>query len=145
MAASKITQEGTVLSVGYPQDTVALIGVIKQCAAIPFEEREGSRLLMSELLDKWSLNILMNLTSEGRLRFNALARHLEGISQKVLTRTLRDLERDGLVDRTIFSEVPVRVEYAITAEGQELLRLTTPIYVWLINHRKKQSARHLSN
>jgi DNA-binding HxlR family transcriptional regulator len=51
-------------------------------------------------------------------------------------RTLRNLARDGLVDRTILSEFLVRVEYVITAEEQELLRLTAPVYVWLIDHRK---------
>jgi DNA-binding HxlR family transcriptional regulator len=70
------------LSVGYPKDTDTLIGVIKQRAAIPFEERAGASLLMRALLDKWSLNILMKVSSEGQLRFNALVRNLQGISQK---------------------------------------------------------------
>lgn len=71
---------------------------------------------------KWTLTIVTLLRSE-TLRFNELKRHAVGISQKTLTITLRELERDGFLTRTMFATIPPRVDYELTALGRELLEL----------------------
>lgn len=79
------------------------------------------RDIMDRFGDKWSLLVILNLGYSGKNRFNELKNKIEGISQRMLTVTLRSLERDGLVNRTIFAEVPPRVEYELTSLGQGLL------------------------
>src|SRR5271165_854259 len=79
-----------------------------------------SRLILDRIADKWTTLIIGILAQAEQRRFNELRRMIGGISQKMLTQTLRDLERDGLVKRTIFAEVPPRVEYALTQLGQTL-------------------------
>ncbi len=71
---------------------------------------------------KWTLTIV-TLLREQTLRFNELKRHADGISQKTLTITLRELERDGFVSRTMFATIPPRVDYELTDLGRELLEL----------------------
>lgn len=72
------------------------------------------RNILSRFSDKWSLLILYTLNLQPTMRFNAMRREIPDISQKMLTNTLRTLEEDGLVTRTIYAEVPPRVEYSIT-------------------------------
>jgi DNA-binding HxlR family transcriptional regulator len=78
-----------------------------------------SRTSLARIANKWTAMVVIAL-SEGRLRFGALRTTVEGISGKVLTETLRDLERDGLVERRVYAEVPPRVEYELTALGRTL-------------------------
>lgn len=75
--------------------------------------------LLSQIGDKWTSLIITRLSS-GPMRFNVLKRNVEGISQKMLTSTLKALERDGFVERTVFPTVPPGVEYALTPFGREL-------------------------
>ena len=75
--------------------------------------------LLSQVGDKWTSLIITRL-STGPMRFNALKRSVDGISQKMLTSTLKSLERDGFVERTVFPTVPPGVEYALTPFGREL-------------------------
>ncbi|WP_050933038.1 winged helix-turn-helix transcriptional regulator, partial [Vibrio harveyi] len=75
------------------------------------------RNVVAQIGDKWSLLILFALV-DGSERFNALKSRIEGISQRMLTQTLRDLEREGYVNRTVHPEVPVRVEYELTKLGR---------------------------
>src|SRR5438552_6791752 len=82
---------------------------------------------------KWALCVLAQLGNEGTLRFNQLIRHLNGISAKTLTDVLKDLQRSGLVKRQAFSEIPPRVEYHLTKEGNELTMLVAPLMVWADN------------
>jgi DNA-binding HxlR family transcriptional regulator len=77
----------------------------------------------------WTLHILGD--SEAPLRFARLLERVEGISQKMLTQTLRHLERDGLVSRTVYAEVPPRVEYALTPDGREILVRFKPFWLWI--------------
>lgn len=79
------------------------------------------RNVLDRFGDKWSILILLILGEEEKLRFNELSKAIPDVSQKMLTVTLRTLESDGLVKRTIFPEVPPRVEYEITAIGKSLL------------------------
>ncbi|MGA5731961.1 winged helix-turn-helix transcriptional regulator [Streptomyces seoulensis] len=75
---------------------------------------------MNRIRDKWTLLVIATL-AESRLRFTDLFRRLPGISQRMLTLTLKNLERDGLVSRTAYAEVPPRVEYALTDTGRSLI------------------------
>ncbi|WP_082069985.1 helix-turn-helix domain-containing protein [Bradyrhizobium sp. LTSP885] len=83
-----------------------------------------------DLIDgKWKAIILYHLLT-GTLRFNELRRRLAKITQRMLARQLRELEEVGLVSRTIFAEVPPRVEYALTAHGQSLEPVIRALWVW---------------
>lgn len=92
--------------------------------------------LLPRLGDKWTIHI-MALLSEAKgnqLRFSQLKNNIEGISQKMLTVTLRELERDGLVIRHVFPEVPPRVEYHLTRIGKEMLPSLTSFMDWMQNN-----------
>jgi DNA-binding HxlR family transcriptional regulator len=89
----------------------------------------ASREMLDLISDKWSAWAIHVLHGRAH-RFKELERALEGISQKVLTQTLRRLERDGLVTRTVFPEVPPRVEYALSSLGQELHQALHVVCEW---------------
>ncbi|MFD6393026.1 winged helix-turn-helix transcriptional regulator [Nocardia sp. NPDC060259] len=100
-----------------------------------------ARQLLSVLADKWVLLVLGALrAADGPVRFNELRRRLDGITQKMLTKTLRDLERDGLVRRTVYPTVPPRVEYAITALGADLGRISHAMGAWVVDHHHEITA-----
>jgi DNA-binding HxlR family transcriptional regulator len=79
------------------------------------------RNVLNRIGDKWSLLVLIELSNTEVMRFNELSSALEDISQKMLTVTLRTLEADGLVNRTMFPQIPPRVEYSLTERGRSLL------------------------
>ncbi|MBT2383988.1 helix-turn-helix domain-containing protein [Streptomyces sp. ISL-11] len=94
-----------------------------------------SRTVVEVLANKWALYVLGALRQQPRpLRFNQLGRTLPGITQKMLTQTLRTLERDGLVTRTVYPTVPPRVEYGLTPLGHEAGLLTVAIGEWALAH-----------
>jgi DNA-binding HxlR family transcriptional regulator len=86
--------------------------------------------------DKWSILVVSRL-GEGALRFNELRRSIGGISQRMLTLTLRGLERDGLVTRTVFATIPPRVDYALTPLGRDLLDPVATLGAWAIRNQAK--------
>lgn len=91
--------------------------------------------------DKWSVLIIMQLGS-GTMRFSDIKRAVAGISQKMLTVTLRGLERDGYVSRTVHPVIPPKVEYALTPLGRELLVPLRALGEWaLLNHGRVLAAR----
>lgn len=92
------------------------------------------REVLDRVGDKWSVLIVVYL-SDGPQRFNALRRRIEGISQRMLTETLRHLERDGLVLRTVYPSVPPRVEYTLTELGQSLRLPLAALATWAEQHR----------
>ncbi|HWE91786.1 MAG TPA: helix-turn-helix domain-containing protein [Pseudonocardiaceae bacterium] len=95
-----------------------------------------ARSVLTVLADKWVLLVLATLRmSGGPVRFNDLRRRLDGITQKMLTRTLRTLERDGLVSRAVYPTVPPRVEYTITELGTGIGALTNAIGSWAEEHQ----------
>ena len=99
------------------------------------------RNVVAQIGDKWSLLILFALV-DGADRFNSLKTRIVGISQRMLTQTLRDLEREGYVERTVFPEVPVRVEYELTPMGQELVKPLYQLVSWADkNHEKIGQSR----
>jgi DNA-binding HxlR family transcriptional regulator len=86
------------------------------------------------LTAKWSLLVLARLAS-GTHRFNELLRQIDGVSRRMLSATLRQLERDGLVKRHVYARVPSRVEYELSATGEQLLLALTPLAGWGIENR----------
>ncbi len=93
------------------------------------------------VFSRWTTPILWTLHSTGRLRFVELERRITTISPKVLTQRLRQLERDGLIERTHYPEVPPRVEYEITDLGRSLAPLFSALSEWSSNLGKVEQAR----
>jgi DNA-binding HxlR family transcriptional regulator len=93
----------------------------------------GSRQVLDRIGDRWSVLIVLTLAG-GVKRYSELAQHIEGVSQKMLTQTLRGLERDGLVTRTVHAAVPPRVDYALTDLGRSLLDLVSGLEAWATTH-----------
>jgi DNA-binding HxlR family transcriptional regulator len=93
-----------------------------------------TRRILDLIGDKWSLLVIHTL-EEGTLRFSELRRLIEAISQRVLTRTLRQLERNGLVTRTVVPTIPPRVSYTLTELGRSLLEAVRPLLTWAIENR----------
>jgi DNA-binding HxlR family transcriptional regulator len=89
--------------------------------------------ILQRIGDKWSVLVVMTLR-DGSRRFSELRRALPGISQRMLTLTLRTLERDGMVHRTVTPTVPPRVDYELTALGQSLQAPVTALGSWAIEH-----------
>lgn len=98
-----------------------------------YAERCPTRMVLDRLADKWALLILDRLQA-GPLRFNGLKRDIQRITQKVLTQTLRKLERDGLVSREVFATVPVSVEYTLTPLGRTLTQTVSALAHWAERH-----------
>ena len=102
------------------------------CDSLTEAQDDLTREMVSRISDKWSL-WTMSVIAENRqpMRFSRIMAHVEGISQKSLTKTLRGLERDGLITRQVFAEVPPRVEYTITILGSEMLDNVAPLWLWV--------------
>src|SRR5689334_1832574 len=92
-----------------------------------------TRKLLDRISDKW-VSLVLAALADGPLRYNDLARKIAGVSQKMLTQTLRTLERDGLVSRTVTPAVPVRVDYELTSLGRTLLPVMQAIKSWAETH-----------
>jgi len=88
-----------------------------------------TRQLVRTIGDRWSLLVLFSI-EEQTLRHQEIRRAVEGISQKMLTQTLRNLEREGLVDRTVYASVPPKVEYALTPLGRDLASIIKQLRTW---------------
>ena len=94
-----------------------------------YSDRCPTRAVLDRIADKWALLILDRL-SDGPARFNVLKREIQGVSQKVLSQTLKLLERDGLISRKAYPTVPVTVEYALTPLGENLTRAVAAFAHW---------------
>jgi DNA-binding HxlR family transcriptional regulator len=88
---------------------------------------------------KWSLSVLAQL-ADGTRRFNELLRQIEGVSRRMLSATLRQLERDGLIVRRVYARVPARVEYDLSGAGEDLLNALEPLAGWSLSHRETLAA-----
>ena len=95
-----------------------------------------AREMLVRVADKWSMYVIHVLADAGPLRFSEIRRRVDGVSQRMLTVTLRGLERDGLVRRAMYPEVPPRVEYALTPLGATLRDIVGELIDW--------SGRHLA-
>jgi DNA-binding HxlR family transcriptional regulator len=92
-----------------------------------------SRQVLDRIGDRWSV-LVVRVLADGTLRHGAIAARIGGITPKMLTQTLRGLERDGLVTRTVYAEIPPRVEYALTDLGRSLLGLARALEEWAETH-----------
>lgn len=102
------------------------------------EDPEAVRELLTKVGDKWSIFLILSLAklTDGRARFSEIERAIPGISQRMLTLTLRNLERDGLLTRELFPEVPLRVEYELTTLSRSLLRPMQGLVDWVAQNWK---------
>ena len=92
--------------------------------------------VLARIGDKWSVLVVSRL-GDGPLRFNELRRTIGGTSQRMLTLTLRGLERDGLITRTVFPTIPPRVDYALTSLGRDLLNPVSALGAWAVRNQPK--------
>ena len=99
----------------------------------PFRDGCPTRRILDRIGDRWTV-LVVGALADGTLRFSELRRRVDGVSQKMLTQTLRELERDGLVLREMHVAVPVRVEYTLTPSGRSLLDPLAALRAWSIEH-----------
>jgi DNA-binding HxlR family transcriptional regulator len=124
MGRSEAAEGGTFMSQGHTD-------VPDACA---IDDACSMREVLDQVGGKWSIQILL-AAIRGPVRFTALERSIEGISRRMLTLTLRNLERDGLVIRTVYPTVPPRVEYTATAVAAELFEALCALTDWAERHR----------
>ena len=129
-------QDGTFTSPSHLDDTQVLYAGV-------FAADCPTRQLLDRIGDKWSVLILL-LLGQQDMRFNGLKRCIGGVSQKMLSQTLRSLERDGLATRAVEPTVPVRVTYSITPLGRELLAALRLMMDWAENRMTKVAAAQAS-
>jgi DNA-binding HxlR family transcriptional regulator len=94
------------------------------------------REIIGRVADKWTMLVLEALEEHGRMRFTRLGECIGGVSQKMLTKTLRQMEADGLVSRTVYPVIPPRVEYQLTALGHSLGEAFCGVWIWAEQHRE---------
>ncbi|MEU8239035.1 helix-turn-helix domain-containing protein [Actinoplanes missouriensis] len=100
----------------------------------PYTQGCPSRDVLDQIGSKWAVLVMGELGRQGARRFTQLRRQLGGISEKMLTQTLRTLERDGLILRTVYPEAPIRVEYELTPLGQTLRGPLKALTEWSTQH-----------
>jgi DNA-binding HxlR family transcriptional regulator len=111
------------------------------CERLSAEQDVLVREIVTQISEKWTLWTMSVLAQAGGpMRFSRVMEAVEGISQKSLTKTLRQLERGGLVTREVFPEVPPRVEYRITKLGEALLVQLHPVWLWTVTNVKRFEA-----
>ena len=98
-----------------------------------YDDHCPTRLVLGRLADKWTV-LVVGLLAQGTRRFGELRREIRSISPKVLTQTLRSLERDGLITRRVYASVPPKVEYSLTPLGRTLISLVDGIRDWAETH-----------
>jgi DNA-binding HxlR family transcriptional regulator len=106
-----------------------------------FEMIERTRAALALLGSKWSVDVIILLAS-GMRRHARLVDNIPGLSKKVLTATLRRLERDGIVMREVYPEIPVRVEYSLTTLGWQLTEPLMALYEWAVAHEDELARAH---
>jgi DNA-binding HxlR family transcriptional regulator len=99
----------------------------------PYTRGCPTRAMLDRIGDRWTV-LVVGALAAGPLRFGQLASRIDGVSQKMLTQTLRGLERDGLVSRTIFPQIPPRVEYELTETGRTLQEPLRALEKWAAAH-----------
>ncbi|MEV5574100.1 helix-turn-helix domain-containing protein [Spirillospora sp. NPDC052269] len=117
-------------------------GLINEaCPALSGQSAEAcrARRTLDRVAEKWTLMVVAVL-GERTLRFGELKRECVGISQRMLTVTLRGLERDGFVVRTVYPEIPPRVEYTLTELGRTMLQAIVPLVEWTESHGEEIDA-----
>jgi DNA-binding HxlR family transcriptional regulator len=125
MSPHKIGQERIFLGQGHMDETITIAPLSRECGAL--------HELIGRLSARWTLPVALTLRC-GPVRFNAIRRAVPGLSQQMLTRTLKTLERDGMVTRTVHPSVPPRVEYALTELGVALVEEGQRLGAWAQTH-----------
>ena len=112
---------------------------VRPCDPIPDDVGPAVEALVHDIIgkvaDRWTMLILEVLEEQGTLRFTELGRHVGGISQKMLTKTVRQMECDGLVRRTVHPVIPPRVDYALTDLGRSLGAAFCGVWIWAEQNR----------
>ena len=117
--------------------------VTSALSASPRDECLGLAQVIDRVGDKWTVMVVGHLSQHSHLRFNALMRAVPGVSHRMLTLTLRGLEREGLVSRTAYATIPPRVDYALTPLGRSLTEPLAFLAAWASRHRPEiEAARH---
>jgi DNA-binding HxlR family transcriptional regulator len=99
-----------------------------------------AREIIEKIADKWTILVIDTLGTHGEMRFSRLREEIGGVSQKMLTKTLRQLERDGLVSRYVHPVIPPRVDYQLTPLGGSLLEKVCGIWGWVESHMREMEA-----
>jgi DNA-binding HxlR family transcriptional regulator len=138
-ATGNSPQGGTFMS---PTHTDVTAGADLDPCGLPHHPDCGIREVLDRVGDKWSVLVIVELAN-GTRRFRELQRAIGGISQRMLTLTVRRLERDGLVLRTVYPTVPAQVDYRLTKTGASLTHLVKALADWSLEHRDAiAGARH---
>jgi DNA-binding HxlR family transcriptional regulator len=110
----------------------------KECKELDPQREALALEVTRQMAETWMLLTLVVLAEAGApMRFSRVMEQVKGVSQKSLTKTLRHLERDGLLTRAVFPEVPPRVEYTITALGTAMLNQVHPLWLWTVENLEK--------
>ncbi|WP_405494903.1 winged helix-turn-helix transcriptional regulator [Nocardia sp. NBC_00511] len=109
------------------------------CANIPADQMAFIRQVLGRVGDKWSM-LIVTVLHDGPLRYTDLQRRIPGISQRMLTHTLRQLQQDGLINRTAYAEVPPRVEYTLEPLGHGLHTIVMQLIGWVADNHDEISA-----
>lgn len=131
--AAEATQLGTPTAATDFAEPAAMAAAAGPCARIPAEYMASIRQVLDRVGDKWSM-LAVAVLDGGPLRYTDLQRLIPGISQRMLTHTLRQLRQDGLITRTAYPEVPPRVEYALTPLGRGLHGIVGQLISWVADH-----------
>ena len=107
------------------------------CKGLRDDDDGLRREVLAHAGSRWSLGIVNTLGVYGRLRHAEIGRRMHGVTQRMLTRTLRQLERDGLVIRHDFNEIPPRVEYELSDTGMEMLVRMIPLWTWIVDNAER--------
>ncbi|HAU5566534.1 TPA: transcriptional regulator [Serratia fonticola] len=114
-------------------ERAALLQFSKEfCEELSNDDEGLKREILAHAGNRWSLGVLHILGTRGPLRYGEIRRHLTGVTQRMLTRTLRHLERDGLISRQDYHEKLPRVVYTMTSTGEEMLLQMLPLWSWII-------------
>lgn len=111
-------------------DPAAMMACVTQVPASDSRVDSLFADVIGQLADKWTMRVIEALAHERELRFSRLSKAIPGVSQKMLTQTLRKMERDGLVTRTVYAAVPPRVEYSLTDLGRSLGAAFAGVWLW---------------
>jgi DNA-binding HxlR family transcriptional regulator len=146
-------QEGTARKPGYSEVTIEQNRMTEEekkfqlffaKANVPSTQLCPVRDIMARLSDKWSMLVILGLGGYGTLRFNELKHKIGDVSQRMLTVTLRNLEQDGLITRTIYAEVPPRVEYKLTPLGHSFKEQIAVLANWATTNAGEIHKRRLA-
>lgn len=126
-------EQGRITAGGKVEDWDAMLKLSKElCEGLTNDDDGLKREILTHAGNRWSLGVVHILGTSGPLRHGEIRRHFGEITQRMLTRTLRQLERDGLIARHDYHEKPLRVVYEITSLGKEMLIQIMPVWHWII-------------